>query len=344
MKLSCSQCPAEFEVPDQKLLALNKDVNLPCPSCKSGIPVKMATVPGFRKPEALQPKQPVSRPASDPGDLKKKILNSVKQLPPMPQVAQKARQVISDPKSSYSELSDVINTDQGIVTQILKLANSSYYGVSGKVSSVKHAAAVLGVKTVMELLDMACASGLLGGDLDGYDLNAGDLWEHSLAVAEAARLIAKAGHPALAEEAFSAGLIHDVGKLILSPYVVERKDEFTAMVGDGQHSFLSAEKDILGFDHAQIAADVCRQWKMPANIIDAIGHHHSPDCADEKLLTCIIHIADAAAIMSGIGTGIDGMLYSMDPDALERLKIGEEDLNEVMGNAAIYVEQTVSQV
>lgn len=334
MKISCSQCPVEFEVPDEKLLALNKDVSLPCPSCKSGIPIKMTAVA-----EAAANRSSVGNQG-----LKEKILKNVKELPPMPQVAQKARRIISDPKSSFAELSEVINTDQAIAARVLKLANSAYYGISGKVSSVKHAAAVLGVDTLMELLDIACASGLLGGDLDGYNLGAGDLWQHSLAVAEGARLVTKIGNPALADEAFSTGLIHDVGKLILSPYVLERKDEFTAMVGDGQQSFLAAEEELLGFDHAQIAADVCRQWNMPANIIDAIGHHHAPGSADEKKLTCIIHIADVAAIMSGIGTGIDGMLYSIDPDALDLLKIGEEDLIEVMSNAAIYVEKTVSQV
>ena len=209
---------------------------------------------------------------------------------------------------------------------------------------MKHAASVLGVKTLMELLNLACASGLLGSNLDGYDLDSWDLWRHSLAVAEGARLVAKKCDPGLVEEAFSAGLIHDVGKIILSPYILERKRAFDDLLQSDGETFLDAEKTVLGFDHSEIAAEVCAQWNMPESIAVAIANHHTPEKADGNRLAHIIHIADAAAIMSGIGAGFDGMKYEISPATLERLHVTEDDINAFMGEAAIYVDKTMAEL
>ena len=103
-------------------------------------------------------------------------------LPLMPQTVLKAREIMADPNSDFKELSELLKTDQAIATKILRLANSSYYGLSGKVSSVQRAAVVLGHKTIGELITMGGASSLLGNRLEGYGLDAGALWKHSLAV------------------------------------------------------------------------------------------------------------------------------------------------------------------
>jgi HD-like signal output (HDOD) protein len=262
----------------------------------------------------------------------------------MPQVVQKARKVLSDPKSSFSDLAKVIESDQGIVTRVLKMANSPYYGVSGNVSSVKHASVVLGTKTLMELLNLACSSEILGQTLEGYDLAAGDLWMHSLAVANGSQLIARRVNPSLEQDAFSAGLIHDVGKIILDPYILERKADFQSFVKERSDTFLAAEKGILGFDHAELASEVCERWQIPRHIVLAIRYHHDPTPSDNDMLSYIVHLADAVAIMSGIGAGLDGMLYTIHGDAMSRLRLKEDDLFDIMGEIACYVEKTTQQV
>jgi HD-like signal output (HDOD) protein len=258
----------------------------------------------------------------------------------MPQVAQKARQVIDNPASSFSDLAKVIETDQAIVTRILKIANSPYYGLSGKVSSVQHASVVLGVKTLMEILNLACSSEILGKTLTGYDLDAGELWAHSLAVAAGSQIIARKVNPSLEQDAFSAGLIHDAGKIILDPYIQERKETFKAFVNEGKESFLDAEKSVLGFDHAELASDACSQWHIPAQIAFAIRHHHDPTPSKGDILSFIVHMADAIAMMSGIGSGIDGMLYHMNKDAMTILRLNTDDMTSIMGQIAEYVDKT----
>jgi len=340
MKITCPKCSKEYIIPDERLQNIKTSVTIPCPNCKSSIviePPRTLEVSASQG-EAQTPGQGAT--AEEGRTLKDRILKSLKDLPPMPQVAQKARQVIDNPASSFSDLAKVIETDQAIVTRILKIANSPYYGLSGKVSSVQHASVVLGVKTLMEILNLACSSEILGRMLTGYDLDAGELWAHSLAVASGSQIIARKVNPSLEQDAFSAGLIHDAGKIILDPYIEERKDAFRAFVNEGRESFLSAEKNILGFDHAELAAEACEQWHIPSQIAFAIKHHHDPTPSKGDTLSFIVHMADAIAMMSGIGAGIDGMLYQLHPEAISILKLNPEDMTTIMGQIAEYVEKT----
>jgi len=276
--------------------------------------------------------------------LKERIFRTLKDLPPMPEVAQRARMVLSNPNSSFSDLADVIESDQGIVTRVLKMANSSFYGLSGNVSTIQRASMVLGVKTLMELLGMACSSEIMSGTLDGYDIAAGDLWKHSLAVASASKMIARRIRPEMEQDAFSAGIIHDAGKIILNPYILEKKSEFQSHVRMGKGSFLSAEKAILGFDHAELASEVCEHWNIPEHIALSIRYHHDPSPSNHDILTYIIHVADAAAIMSGIGAGMDGMLYPINEQAMDFLSLKSDDIPEIMAETAVYIEKTIQQL
>jgi len=340
MKIGCSGCGKEYIVREDVLLAYkDRDIrSLPCPNCKTPIPLSL---PGQKegKPEDREH----HGGALSGESLKEKIFRSLRDLPPMPQVAQKARQVLSNPNASYADLARVIETDQGIVTRVLKMANSPFYGLSGNVSTVHHASAVLGSKALMDLLNLACSSEILGKTLPGYDLSAGDLWKHSLAVARASQVLAGRVQPALEQDAFSAGLIHDVGKLILDPYIDERKAEFQSFVMLQNETFLSAEKRILGFDHAELGAEVCEKWQIPRHIALALRFHHDPAPSNRDTLSYIVHAADAIAIMSGIGAGLDGLLYSIHGDAMDFLRMTDEGVTEVMADVAGYVEKATGE-
>lgn len=285
--------------------------------------------------------------------LKKRILRSLGDLPAVPQTVFKARELLSDSNSSFGDLATVIGTDQALCVSVLRLANSSYYGLSGKVSSIKHASMILGQKNLAEVITMAGASGLLGKKLPGYDLDAGDLWRHSLAVAFGSKMIADKKNSQLAHDAFSAGLIHDVGKLILDRYVLESKEAFSEFMSEGHPTFLEAEKRVLGLDHAEIASEICRVWKVPAALATAIRYHHNPGpCHSNKCnldhcnsgqfggseLAKILHVADVSAMMTGLGLGIDGMMYEMNEDAVKSLGLKWVDVSAMMGDVLEAVE------
>jgi HD-like signal output (HDOD) protein len=327
MQAKCSGCGKVFDIPDERS-PMGEDKEFPCPECKGAAqPVSRTT--SVRTGSLLSKRRQKERLTGEA--LKKKILNTVEDLPSMPQTVLKAREIMADPNSDFKELADLFETDQAVATRILKLANSSYYGLSGKVSSIKHASVVLGHNTLGELLTMGGTASLLGNRLEGYGLDAGALWKHSLAVAFSSRIIANMKDPELSNDAFTSGLIHDSGKLILDRYITEQWDLFEDVMADGQHTFLSAEKEILRLDHAEVASAVCKKWNIPQPMTVAIRYHHYPSRSRDNKLAYIVHVADAIAMMTGLGLGIDGTFYQMDDKALGFLGLQEEDVNDIMG-------------
>lgn len=276
--------------------------------------------------------------------LKSEMLRNIKELPPMPQTIFKAREIMANPKSSFKELGQIIEKDQAIAAKVLRFANSAYYGLRGKVTSIQLASVVLGHKTVGELITIAGTFRLMGEKLDGYDLGAGELWRHSLGVACASKIIANKKNPGLANDAFTAGLIHDAGKLILGPYILERKEEFQQFMADDRRTFLNAEREILGFDHSQIAADVCKNWRIPQSLAVAIEYHHYPSRSQGSELAYIVHVADAIAMMTGLGLGVDGMNYQMDDKAIEFLVLQQKDISNIIVEILAFVKKTSEEM
>jgi len=327
MKTECPKCKSVFNIPDERL-PRGKKISFPCPKCKGLLELDlrdknsgdMTTSSGNDQKDRITGEA-----------LKKKILSSVKDLPPMPQTVLKAREIIADPKSDFKDLADLFETDQAIATKILKLANSPYYGMGGRVTSIQRASVILGHKTLGEIISMGGASSILGKKLDGYGLNAGALWKHSLAVAFGSRIIANKIDTALSNDAFTSGLIHDTGKLILDKYVLERWDEFETFMADGKESFLTAEKAILELDHAEAAFEVCKEWNLPKTLTVAIRYHHFPSRSNNSILAYIVHVADAVAMMTGLGLGVDGAFYEMDENAMGFLNMKEDSINDIMG-------------
>ncbi len=347
MKVECENCEKAFELPDDRL-PIGKKVSFPCPGCKSKITLDLREnpEPATEPPEAApgEPSDkvvytPLAEKSSsdlDGGDLKQKILNSIKDLPPMPKIIYKAREVMANPMSGFKEIAEVIETDQAIAAKVLQVANSAYYGLSGMVSSIHQATVVLGHKTLEQLITMVSATSLLGSHLKGYRMGSGALWQHSLAVAMCSRMISKDRAPAMENDAFSVGLIHDAGKLALDRYILERKAQVDQALKTGV-TFLEVEKQVLGFDHTELASDLCAKWNLPENHVSAMRFHHNPGASDGNQLAYIVHTANHIAQQSGIGSSMDAALYMLDPEALAFLSLDEEDL-------AGYTEATIEAV
>jgi HD-like signal output (HDOD) protein/DNA-directed RNA polymerase subunit RPC12/RpoP len=355
MKVECENCGKSFELPDGRLPS-GKKVSFPCPACKSKITLDLRTKPepAVDTPEASSAAAvekvvytPIAEKSSGElagDDLKRKILNSIKELPPMPKIIYKAREIMANPMSGFKEIAEVIETDQAIAAKVLQVANSAYYGLSGMVSSIHQATVVLGHKTLEQLITMVSATSLLGSHLKGYRMGSGDLWQHSLAVAVGSRLIAKDRAPALENDAFSVGLIHDAGKLALDRYILERKVQVDQALKAGKR-FLEVEKLVLGFDHTELASELCTKWKLPENHVSAMRFHHDPGASESNQLAFIVHTANHIAQQSGIGSSLDAALYELHPQALDFLALDEADLagySEAMTEAVSQITQSLT--
>ena len=158
--------------------------------------------------------------------LKNRIIKSLNDLPPMHEVVIKAQKIMADPNSNIGDLVAVIEKDQSMVVNILKLMNSAHYGLSREVSSLKQASSLLGFRALRELIAAVGVSNVLGKKLKGYEFESGELWLHSIATGFCSRILAEKKNRELADDAYTGGLLHDVGKIILDPYVLQRKDTF----------------------------------------------------------------------------------------------------------------------
>lgn len=345
MEISCTGCQKTYDLPDDRL-PHGKVVTFPCPVCKTKVTLDLRV-----KEEDDDTGKVVFKPLDDSAegsldkdDLKKKIVKRVNDLPPMPKVMLKAREIMADPNSSFKDIAKVIETDQAIAAKVLKVANSAYYGLSGMVSSIHQASVVLGYKTLEQVITMVSSSSLLGKQLKGYGLRAGVLWRHSLAVAVASKHIAQKRAPSLENDAFAAGLIHDAGKLALDAYVVTKKKEIDAFLKSQSPSFLLAEQQVLGFDHTEIAHELCKKWKLPDEHATAMRYHHAPAEAENSQLAHIIHLANYLAGQHGFGTGSQFDDDDVAPESLSALRLKPEDLESIGMEVAAAVEEIAASL
>jgi putative nucleotidyltransferase with HDIG domain len=259
-------------------------------------------------------------------------------MPPLPQIAQKALFLIRDPDSNMAEISKVISMDQVMTSQILRWANSAYYSLLVPITTIHQAVMYLGQNTIQSLILTASISTYFDRSLPGYGLDRGELWKHSVSVAATARIIATRLGRTEAEEAYHAGLLCDIGKLVFD--LALRNINFpAAQIHD--LSFDEIEQTFFGIDHASMGAIIAKNWKLPPLLETAIGFHHKPGkCTEFRSITAAVHIADVMVTMLGVGVGRDGLLYRIDPEALVTLGYKEQDVDSLFARTATVIKET----
>jgi putative nucleotidyltransferase with HDIG domain len=263
------------------------------------------------------------------------LVDKVQDLPALPTVVSQVIRLTEDPDSTAADLNAVISRDQALTAKVLRLANSAYYGFPRRVATVTEAVVLLGFNTIRNLVLAASVSNVLQREAPGYRLGRGDLWWHSLTSAMAARLLARKIRFRAAEEAFVAGLLHDIGKLVLSQYVAETYAQILERVTRDGLPFMEAEQATLGFDHAQAGGLVAEKWNLPEGLVEAISFHHRPGAARKHpALAALAHTGDALALMLGAGLGADGLMYPLDWEAVTAVGLTEEKVEEVMNELA----------
>lgn len=266
------------------------------------------------------------------------ILAKVRTIPSMPSVVVKLREYLSDPDVSFDELAKVIEFDPGLTVNLLQLANSAYFGWSGKIKTVKEAISRLGTNRIFQMVLCMSVAPLVRKPVKGYDMESDGLWKHSIATAICAEQLARILKIPNSEEVFTAGLLHDMGKILLGTFVEIDDQPIKDLVQTENLSFNEAERRILGIDHAEAAAELLQYWKLPETVVAAARWHHNPDEADEKFrnIVDLVHVADILCIRMGWGIGTDGPLYCLNEEAEERLGIDssvEDEVTDKVGAA-----------
>ncbi len=264
-----------------------------------------------------------------------KIVRGVNDLPALPWVVSQVIRLTDDPNSTVKELNEVICQDQSMAAKMLRLSNSAYYGYSRRIATIIDAIGILGFDAIRNLALAASVHTILKREVKGYQIAAGDIWRHSIACAMSARAIARRVKYPSPDQAFIAGLVHDIGKVILSVYVAEAYNGIIRRVRQERQPFSVAEEEVLGFTHAAVGARVAEKWNLPVDLVEAIACHHTPLSARKNPeLAAVVHIADAVCMSMGIGLGGDGLYYPFEGQALALFGLDETAMDTIMSELA----------
>lgn len=257
------------------------------------------------------------------------VLQRVRKLPTLSSTMARLWALAKDERASAADFERVIRPDPALTANLLRVANSAYFGLRCRAESVRQAVTLLGLKRVCELASSVAFAPVVPDRLPGYDVDATAFWTHSVAVAVLAERLAaevRAGPP---DMLFTAGLLHDIGKLVVGSLLAEHEGAILEKVRQGQ-TFVDAERAVLGVDHAELGATVAQAWCLPPAATWAARWHHRPQEVPpeaDRTLVGLVHAADALSHAMGLGAdkgelarGVDGAVEAelgMKPRRLE---------------------------
>ncbi|UFS72350.1 HDOD domain-containing protein [Geomonas sp. RF6] len=258
-------------------------------------------------------------------------INSAVDLPTIPVVALKVMQLIESESATADELAKVVASDPAVAARVLKISNSSFYGCQRQIQTLSTAVVILGFSTLRSLVVAASVKQVY----KPYGLTEKMLWEHSFAAGLAARIIASATRAANEEEAFLAGLFHDIGKIIMNTLDKRKFQDVMQLCYNEGISFREGEKLLYPFGHDEVGAHVIRKWNFPQLLTDAVLQHHALDfdeISDPAVvnLAAVISLADLFCLKLGIGVREPQELDVAGSKAAALLRMNEQKVNEVM--------------
>ena len=259
----------------------------------------------------------------DPKVLRHRV-ESINTLPTVPSVLKRLSAVIEKPRITIVEISAFISNDPALTTKVLKMVNSAIYGFPGRIASVSHATMLLGLNVIKGLLLGVSVFELMQKTMSG-------LYEHSLACAIASRVIAQKKGMKEPEEVSVAGLLHDIGKVILT---LEFAKEYEAAMSEAQEKripIFEAEKNQFNATHADVGSWLAEKWRFPRNLIEVIEFHHRPALAkNAPMEAAIVHMADLLVRARGFGFAGENFVPEVNPMAFELLRLSDADIKDVL--------------
>jgi len=257
-------------------------------------------------------------------DIPDKILQKVSAFPSMPKAGIKLRALLSKDDVSIDEIEKILRYDPGLAANVLRLANSAYFGIPAKVTNLKHAVVLLGVKRFAKIAFGACMNKMMVNAVQGYGLSPGELWLHSIAVSTTAEALAKNRKLAETNDFFTPALLHDLGKLVLAKFVKAEQTKIDSLVVNGV-PFVIAEKEVLKTDHAEIGALILGKWSFPDDLINAVRWHHYPKgLENSNLHPEIVYLANLLCHSDGDSESVEDPLNKPYSSVLDRLRIDAE--------------------
>jgi HD-like signal output (HDOD) protein len=246
-----------------------------------------------------------------------RVLDAVKKVnsfATLPEVTGKIIATVEDPKSTAGTLHKIVSHDPALVTRIMKVVNSAFYGLPGQIGSIERAIVLLGLNAIKNIAVAASLGQLFRGAKLCEGFTAKDLWTHCIAVGVTARELAKQMKLPVADEAFLAGMIHDVGLLISLQTAPEQLRQVCEAAKNSDRNFVDIEREVMGMDHQQLGACLSEHWRFPKNCQLVAGHHHHPSALGDgnRMLVTLVYVADTICCQSRHGFNLTAMHQRLD--------------------------------
>lgn len=270
--------------------------------------------------------------------IRKRIRRDIK-LTTLPAIFARINEAIERPSSSSHDIADLISKDTSLSARLLKLVNSAFYGYPSQIDSLARAVSIVGTNQLNMLafgIDITSAFKNIPSDY----INMDSFWRHSILCGIIARLIAAQKNIQNTERLFLAGMLHDVGRLVIYIYAPRHAVRILEQSRETGLLLQSLEADNLGGDHAEIGGLLMQVWKLPQSLETAVRHHHARTCAHNGLEPAILHVADVVAKALGVGSSGDPFVPPLNPAAWRQVGLSVNSLEPIVDQAERQLEET----
>jgi len=250
------------------------------------------------------------------------IVKKIQELPALSAVVTELLTSMDHEEVDVDSIAAKISQDQALTAKTLRLANSSFYGMQHKINSIQEAIAILGFRSVRTLITTTAITGsFTKSGANSFDYQS--FWRHSIATAVCAKQLA--GHvKANQDYAFTAGLLHDIGQLVLVTRYTAQYEQAIQLRAEQDSYILDAEREILSTDHAAVGKVLTEYWKFPDDMQKTVANHHNVDMTSDSVLTAIVHIADVIAHALDLSQDEEALVPVINSSAWNKLKLTQE--------------------
>ena len=264
------------------------------------------------------------------------LVDNASDLISLPEVTLRVNEIANDPNSTADDMAAVITQDPALVVRMLKIANSAYYGLSNEVETVSRAVAVLGTNKIRDLVLSSSASDAFDG-IPNDLISMQDFWHHSLYCGLLAQILSKKSNKTNSESIFIAGLLHDIGQLLMFNQMPEKSHEAILLLMEGTEELetFEAERHVFGFDHMQVGAALIKSWKLSPILEECVEFHHEPQNAKNyPAEVALINIANAVAVMADFDSmNEEDEIPMINPVSWELTGVSKSDLPDAIKKA-----------
>ncbi len=290
---------------------------------------------------AAAPAESAKAPAEQLTPELKKAMSRVTEISSLPEVTTRIVEVVEDPKSTAQDMHDIVKHDPALAAKILKVVNSSFYGLPSQIASLDRAIVMLGLSAVKNIALAASLSRLFRPGAISQRFAARDLWTHCISVGVCARMVAKAGF-GRSEEAFVAGLVHDMGLLVEFQVLSDKLRQVVERCENAPQDFCAAEREIIGADHQAFGGALASKWKFPPGLRAAISYHHNPGNLKPELLRIVtaVQLADTICCQNELGFFLSAQTQDITDAMLDIVGVSEDKIAELLEELPERIEET----